>query len=397
MPRILIIDDDLVLSSLYRIKFQAAGFVVEVAETGEAGLLKLRQNIPDIVLLDLMLGDMNGVEVLETMRKHEATRSLPVVVFSSAFMGNLLDAAVAAGAAKCLSKTSCPPNRLVDEVKAVLVAASKPPPGAVPPALRLSPRAASGPSAVAAPATEDELQGNARRELLENMRQRVDEAQRVLPQWVASAHVPYAPYLPALYRTIRSIAGSASLAGRLRLGQVTGALEAMLKELRSSPTSVTTSVVRTVSQAVGLLPALVGSVDSPQAEAFPSPLILLVAPELTDRLAVSAALERAQLRALAIDGAGVATVLFAANRLDLVITEEQLLDASGHELCSYLRESPENTATPVILLTAREDVDARLQLSGGVIDPITKPFLPIELAVKALIHLHRGRLAGAVV
>jgi CheY-like chemotaxis protein len=118
--RVLIVDDDTILASLYRIKLQAAGFVVDVAETGEAGLLQIAQRQPDIVVLDLMLADMNGVDALRVLRQNPVTQRLPVIVFSSAFLGGLVEEAERVGATKCLNKGNTPPNRLIDEIRIIL-------------------------------------------------------------------------------------------------------------------------------------------------------------------------------------------------------------------------------------------------------------------------------------
>lgn len=402
--KILIVDDDMILASIYRHKFQAAGFIVDVAESGETGLLKIAQNSPDIVLLDLMLGDMNGVEVIEVVRRNETTRHLPVVVFSSAFLGNLVEDAARAGATKCLNKASCPPNRLIDEIETILAMAAtppapmhgpaaalreSPPPSAAAAAAPFAPPAAP-PSSPAAPATHaEELHGSLRRELMDQIHRRLDEAQRTLPKWLARPNSADAPYLPALYRSLRSIAGSAALAGRLRLGQVAGAVEALLKEIKGAPGGFSDSMLRTVCQAVELMPALAQDADSVQVEAFPSPLILVLAPAAGDRAAMGGALESAMLHALAVDETGVALRLLPINRFDLVLVDLPVDDALA--FCARLRATPANVHTPLILIAAPDAATrARFDALPGA-DFLARPVTPIELAVKALVHLHNAR------
>jgi len=411
--KILIIDDDRILASIYRNKFTHAGFLVDVAESGEAGLGKLSKSVPDIVLLDLMLGDMNGLEVLQLLRQHPATKDLPVVVFSSAFMDNLMETAAQAGATKCLSKTSCPPHRLVDEVRTILAPPTAPAgPGAPPPIvsptvvrphtiptpaaatppvpLRAAPLAAA---AAAAAMSESDISGTVRTDLLELIRQRLEEADRTLPRWLNSAHVPAAPYLGALYRSVHAIAGSAGLAGRLRLGQVAGATEALLKELKTSPANVTASTLRTVTQAIELMPRIAHTSDSPEVEAFPSPLIAVVEPDDAQRAAICGALEKAQLRALQVETPELATALALSNRFDLLILEVEDPGLDGFDLCARLRATAPNTLTPIIFLVSRDDLEARaVYTQAGATDFISRPILPIELAVKTLVHLHSGRM-----
>ncbi len=410
--KILIIDDDRILASIYRNKFTHAGFAVELAESGEAGLSKLSKSVPDVVLLDLMLGDMNGLEVLQLLRRHPATMHLPVVVFSSAFMDNLMETAAAAGATKCLSKTGCPPHRLVDEVRALLPSpaitggsGSAPPvvsptvarpstipapaAAAVPSPMRASPLAA----AAAAAMSEADISNTVRNDLLELIRQRLDEATRTLPRWLNSAHVPGAPYLGALYRAVHAIAGSAGLAGRLRLGQVASATEALLKELKNTPSAVTASTLRTVTQAIELMPRIAHASDSPEVEAFPSPLIAVIEPDDPHRIAICNALEKAQLRALQIETPELATALAMSNRFDLLIIEVEVPTLDGFDLCAKLRATDLNAPTPIIFLVSRDDIEARtVYLQAGATDFISRPILPIELAVKTLVHLHSGRM-----
>jgi len=419
-PKILIIDDDRILAGIYRNKFTHAGYAVEVAESGEVGLGKLSKNVPDLVLLDLMLGDMNGLEVLQLLRQHPATKSLPVVVFSSAFMDNLMETAAAAGATKCLSKTSCPPHRLVDEVRAILPTPPPPPPtagpGSAPPVVAptvvrpptiAAPSAAATPmpmraaplaaAAAAAAMSEHDISSTVRTDLLDLIRQRLDEATRTLPRWLNSAHVPAAPYLGALYRSVHAIAGSAGLAGRLRLGQVAGAAEALLKELKITPAAVTASTLRTVSQAIELMPRIAHTSDAPEVEAFPSPLIAVIEPDAPHRAAICSALEKAQLRALQVETPDLALGLAQSNRFDLIIIEVEVPGLDGFDLCARLRATALNAQTPIVFLVSRDDVEARtVYTQAGATDFISRPILPIELAVKVLVHLHTGRMLQPV-
>ena len=80
MKKMLIIEDDQIVGHIYLRKFQAEGFQVELAGDGEAGLAATLKSTPDVVILDLMLPRMNGVEVLKKLRAEPTTRGLPVVV-----------------------------------------------------------------------------------------------------------------------------------------------------------------------------------------------------------------------------------------------------------------------------------------------------------------------------
>ena len=74
MTKIAIVEDDQAISQMYRIKFEAEGYNVETAENGKLGLEMIETIKPDIVLLDLMMPEMNGDEMLKRLR---ATDWLP--------------------------------------------------------------------------------------------------------------------------------------------------------------------------------------------------------------------------------------------------------------------------------------------------------------------------------
>jgi CheY-like chemotaxis protein len=120
MKKILFVEDDLMIIRIYRGRFQTEGYEVEVAMDGEAALDCLKKNTPDVVVLDLQLPKVNGVEVLKHIRSQPATKQLPVIVFSNAFLGKLVEEAWKAGATKCLTKASCTPKQFLKVLEATL-------------------------------------------------------------------------------------------------------------------------------------------------------------------------------------------------------------------------------------------------------------------------------------
>lgn len=283
---------------------------------------------------------------------------------------------------------------------------SKPPPyrPAPPPAAHTaSAYGASAPPPPSAPVVstgapgDEEVPESVRRELLEQIYRRIEEVERTLPKWVTHAHNPDAPYLPALYRSIRSIAGSAGLVGCLRLGQIASVLEALFKDMRSTRASVTPSLLRTVSQAVELLPLLAKQTDTSHTDAFVVPLIVVAGANAEAYGALCHGLEAARLRAIGLDDAYMAWKLFSTNRLDLVVVDVDGDGTQGFELASELRASELNHETPVIFALDQDGAEARVQAStlAGA-DFITKPVIPLELGVKALVHLQRTHLPALV-
>jgi two-component system sensor histidine kinase/response regulator len=83
MPRIAIIEDDPAISQMYRFKFEAEKYEVETAENGKLGLELAEKMRPDIILLDLMMPEMNGDEMLELLRKKAWGKDIKVVILTN--------------------------------------------------------------------------------------------------------------------------------------------------------------------------------------------------------------------------------------------------------------------------------------------------------------------------
>ena len=80
--KILIVDDNADLLTVLRLGFSKAGFVVRTADNGLAALKKVRTFEPDLLLLDLIMPEMDGFAVCETLKKNPATAGIPIVVLT---------------------------------------------------------------------------------------------------------------------------------------------------------------------------------------------------------------------------------------------------------------------------------------------------------------------------
>lgn len=87
MARILVIDDEPAVRSFVGHSLRGANFEVKEAASGAEGLASIRSSRPDIVLLDIRMPGMDGMEVLRQLRKSPATKSLPVIFLT----GTILD------------------------------------------------------------------------------------------------------------------------------------------------------------------------------------------------------------------------------------------------------------------------------------------------------------------
>ncbi len=82
--RILVVDDEPDLIQVVRVTLQTKGYTVEDATDGQEALRKIERNRPDLVLLDLMMPVMSGLEVVRRLKKNEETRDIPIIVMSAA-------------------------------------------------------------------------------------------------------------------------------------------------------------------------------------------------------------------------------------------------------------------------------------------------------------------------
>src|SRR3954466_11424265 len=83
MTKVAIVEDDQAISQMYRIKFETEGYEVETASNGKLGLELVEKMRPDIILLDLMMPEMNGDEMLEKLRKTTWGKNIKVIVLTN--------------------------------------------------------------------------------------------------------------------------------------------------------------------------------------------------------------------------------------------------------------------------------------------------------------------------
>jgi len=82
LRKILIIDDEFPVGYLIKINLEAEGYKVIIALSGEEGLEKARANSPDLITLDVLMPDMDGFQVLGTLKTDERLNSIPVIMIS---------------------------------------------------------------------------------------------------------------------------------------------------------------------------------------------------------------------------------------------------------------------------------------------------------------------------
>ena len=108
--RLLLVEDDPAIADVYAFPLRLAGYEVEIAPDGEAALESLQANPPDMMLLDIRLPKLDGLQVLERLRAGGS--NLPVVVLSNHMDGETIRRAYALGALEYLIKSQVTPTAL---------------------------------------------------------------------------------------------------------------------------------------------------------------------------------------------------------------------------------------------------------------------------------------------
>ncbi|MEK7542115.1 MAG: response regulator [Patescibacteria group bacterium] len=125
MYKILLIEDDKFLRELIIQKLGKEGYEVTEAPEGEEGLLKMKKEKPDLVLLDLILPGIDGFEVLSRMKKDPNLASIPVIILSNLGQRDDVQKGMDLGAEDYLIKAHFTPGEIVDRIKAALEMSKK--------------------------------------------------------------------------------------------------------------------------------------------------------------------------------------------------------------------------------------------------------------------------------
>lgn len=114
--KILVIEDDAFLSSLIAGELSSAGYAVLSAADGEKGIV-LAKEMPDLILLDLVMPGMDGFETLAALKADPALAHIPVVVLSNLGQPEDIKRATDAGAHDFLIKVHFTPSEIIEKIK----------------------------------------------------------------------------------------------------------------------------------------------------------------------------------------------------------------------------------------------------------------------------------------
>lgn len=119
-PKILLIEDDPDQILLYQTKFRLEGLEMITAQTGKQGIELARREKPDVIMVDVILGEENGVNVLKNLKGDALTSTIPVVMFSNLDKKQTVDECMQNGAVEYILKTSLEPKDLVLRMKEII-------------------------------------------------------------------------------------------------------------------------------------------------------------------------------------------------------------------------------------------------------------------------------------
>lgn len=118
--RVLVIEDTKDIIELYTTRFEAEGFEFKVAENGAWGLKLAQQEPWDVILLDLMMPALNGMEALQTIRETPKLKDTPVIVLSNSIDPSEMDDVRKAGATEVFMKARVTPSQVVNRIREVV-------------------------------------------------------------------------------------------------------------------------------------------------------------------------------------------------------------------------------------------------------------------------------------
>ena len=118
--KILIVEDDKFLRELIARKLTDEGFEIVEAVDGEDGIKKIKETKPDLVLLDLILPNIDGFEVLSRVKGDVSLASIPIIILSNLGQKEEVEKGLELGAADYLIKAHFTPGEIIEKIKNIL-------------------------------------------------------------------------------------------------------------------------------------------------------------------------------------------------------------------------------------------------------------------------------------
>ncbi len=117
---ILIVEDDKFLRDLLVHKLETEEFRTSVAVDGQEALKKIKQELPQLILLDLILPNLDGFEVLKQLKENAKTNKIPVIILSNLGQQDEVEKCLGLGANDYLIKAHFTPEEIIEKIKGIL-------------------------------------------------------------------------------------------------------------------------------------------------------------------------------------------------------------------------------------------------------------------------------------
>ena len=367
--RIFILDNDILLSNLYRERLEAEGFVVESARTGAAGLRALAERPPDALVVDSVTPSPDVIEVITTLRGQKATSKLPIIVLPTA-RSPLANAAQEAGASQVLNRSTNPIADLIDALETTL---------GMERTSQVSKRM---------PFRADDswlkLSLDSAKETITAMRRALHGISRDSSDAVASRD---------LFQQVHQLTEQMAVLNQKAVFQLTSAMEALIFDLYRLPEHANPSIIRTLGQGLDFLANLLNEKNRLRAKDPALAKVLIVDDEDGARQIVTASMQLVNLKPISAASPSAALTALKIQEFDLIFLDVGLPEMDGFHLCGKVRALPGHKKTPIVFITGMATFQNRVQssLCGGN-DFVGKPFSVPEMALKALIWVFKGQL-----
>lgn len=120
MKTILVAEDDVFLANAYRVKLEKEGYTVHISPNGQDALEYIKKNLPDLVILDLIMPMMDGFTVLKEVKSSAVTQHIPVIVASNLGQKEDIDKSKELGATDYILKSDISIKDLVIKIQSYL-------------------------------------------------------------------------------------------------------------------------------------------------------------------------------------------------------------------------------------------------------------------------------------
>lgn len=124
--KVLIVEDNPSVQRMYGKALEFAGFTVVVANDGNVALEMAQREKPDVILMDVMMPVMNGLDALKLLKADDQAKTIPVIMLSAFEDDNLVIEAMSIGASRYLVKSNNEPKQIIDVIKEVTGSAAEP-------------------------------------------------------------------------------------------------------------------------------------------------------------------------------------------------------------------------------------------------------------------------------